>query len=521
MNNLVRNLCIVALSFVIFLSPTVGGGIQKAEAASSFAYGADIGWMKQLEDEGVRWVDDNGQPEDPLQILKDHGINSVRLRVFVDPPSDYYWNKDGTTWTMLGYSDKAGVLAAAQRANDMGMSIMVDFHYSDVFADPGHQIKPSAWSNYNNNQLQTAVYNHTYDVMNELKNNGITPDWVQVGNEINSGIMLPNGSTDNFNALTAFLNEGYDAVKDVSPSSKVVTHLAHGDDNSLFRWWFDNFFNNGGRTDVIGVSFYPYWEGQPYWELTDDLSYNLNDMASRYNKEVMVVEVGGDESNPIDTYWTIYDTINVVKTVPNGMGTGVFYWEPEGHSSVLPDGYQVGATREVAPNVLQYTTAIDAFSDASSDGDSSDGTGGNNLVTNAGFESDAGTQNPTGWTTWSNSNYDANYTEAGGYTGDYRLAHWKNSAYQLSTYQLKTGLTNGIYTMKAWVKSSGGFNTSQMYVKNFGGSEKNSAIPATNSWTQITITDINVTNGQAEIGFWTDANAGNWINVDDVEFYKN
>lgn len=489
---------------------------HKVEASTPFAYGADIGWMKQMEDGGVSWVDDNGKPADSLQILKDHGINSVRLRVFVNPPSDYYWLKDGTTWTMLGYSDKAGVLAAAKRAKALGMRIMVDFHYSDVFADPGHQIKPNAWTSYTNTQLQTAVYNHTYDVMNELKSNGIYPEWVQVGNEMNSGIMLPDGSTDNFSKLTAFLNKGYDAVKAVSPSSKVVSHLAHGTNNSQFRWWFDNFFSNGGKTDVIGASFYPYWDGQPYWEITDDLSYNLNDMASRYNKEVMVVEVGGDEKNPKDSYWTINDTIKVVKAVPNGKGIGVFYWEPQANSSVLSDGYALGATTEVSKNVLKYTTAIDAFSDAAK-GSASSG----NLVNNAGFETDGATQNPTGWTTWSNGNDLANYTEAGGYSGSYKLSHWNSVAYQVSTHQIKTGLPNGTYTLKAWVRSGGGFKTSQMYVKNFGSSEKNTPIPTTSTWTQITITNIHVTNGQAEFGFWTDANANNWISVDNVEFFKN
>ncbi|WP_088106001.1 glycosyl hydrolase 53 family protein [Halalkalibacter urbisdiaboli] len=311
------------------------------------------------------------------------------------------------------------------------------------------------------------------------------------------------------------------SLKAVSPSSKVITHLAHGTKNSEFRWWFDSFFKEGGKTDVIGASFYPYWEGKPYWELMDALSYNLNDMASRYNKNVMVVKVGGHENNPTDTYWTIYETINIVKAVPNGKGTGVFYWEPEAHSNVLPDSYSLGATSEVSTNVLQYTTAIDAFSDVFSGSTPPPLSEEDNLVSNPDFESDGATQNPSGWTTWSNGNDDANYTEAGGYSGSYRLSHWKNKPYQISTYQIKTGLTNGTYTMKAWVKSSGGFKTSQMYVKNFGGTEKNVAIPATNTWTQITITGINVTNGQAEFGFWTDANRNNWINVDYVEFYIN
>lgn len=446
--------------------------------------------------------------------MKDKGINSVRLRVFVNPPSNYYWLKDGVTMTMLGYSDTAGVLAAAQRAKALGMSIMVDFHYSDVFADPGHQIKPAAWNSYNDTQLQNAVYTHTYNVMTTLANNNIYPDWVQVGNEMNSGILLPSGSTNNFAKLTALLNKGYDAVKAVSPSSKVISHLAHGTDNSLFRWWFDNFFANSGKTDVIGMSFYPYWEGQAYWQLTGALSTNLNDMAARYSKEVMVVEVGGLETNPTDSYWTIYDTIQAVKAVPNGKGTGVFYWEPAAHSSVLPDEYPLGATSVVSTKVLKFTTALDAFAAGSQQG--------SNLVTNPGFETGgAASQDPSGWSTWSNNNPTANYSEAGGYTGSFRLSHWRSTAYQVSTYQIKTGLANGTYTMKAWVKSGGGFITARMFVKNFGGAEQYVSIPTTSTWTQITIPNINVTNGQAEFGFWTDANAGNWMNADDVEFYKN
>jgi arabinogalactan endo-1,4-beta-galactosidase len=501
-----------ALTFLSFSN--VAAPIPTVSAAPAFAYGADIGWLKQLEDEGISFVNHANQAADPLQLMKDKGINSVRLRVFVNPASNYYWLKDGTTMTMLGYSDTSGVLAAAQRAKALGMSIMVDFHYSDVFADPGHQIKPAAWSGYSDTQLQNAVYTHTFNVMTTLANHNIYPDWVQVGNEMNPGIVLPNGSTSNFAKLTALLNKGYDAVKAVSPSSKVVSHLAHGTDNSLFRWWFDNFFANGGKTDVIGMSFYPHWEGQSYWQLTGALSTNLNDMASRYNKEVMVVEVGGLETNPTDTYWTIFDTIQAVKAVPNGKGTGVFYWEPAAHSSVLPDGYPLGATSVYVTKKLKFTTALDAFLAAA-------GSQSYNLVTNPGFEADGATQEPSGWTTWSNNNPSANFTEAGGHFGSYRLSHWRSTAYQVSTYQVKTGLTNGTYTMKAWVKSGGGFNASRMYVKNFGGTEKYVNIPTASAWTQITISNILVTNGQAEIGFWTDANANNWINVDDVEFYIN
>jgi hypothetical protein len=146
----------------------------------------------------------------------------------------------------------------------------------------------------------------------------------------------------------------------------------------------------------------------------------------------------------------------------------------------------------------------------------------NNLITNPGFEANAAaTQTPTGWTSWANAagNYAADYTEAGGQSGSYRLSHWMATAYQASTYQIKTGLANGTYTLRAWAKSSGGQTANQLYAKNFGGVEKDYTLPVTNTWTQIQITDIQVTNGQAEIGLWSDAKAGNWTNLDNVEFF--
>ncbi|MFC7671050.1 T9SS type A sorting domain-containing protein [Hymenobacter humi] len=141
-------------------------------------------------------------------------------------------------------------------------------------------------------------------------------------------------------------------------------------------------------------------------------------------------------------------------------------------------------------------------------------------MANPGFEANgAATQTPTGWTSWANTtaNYAADYTETGGQASTYRLTHWLGSAYQASTYQLKTGLPTGTYTLKAWVQNGGGQNVCQLYAKNFGGTEKNLALPVTSTWTQIQITGIQVSNGQCEIGLWSDANAGNWCSIDNVE----
>ncbi|ADL52877.1 glycoside hydrolase family 53 protein [Clostridium cellulovorans] len=325
-------------------------------AATSFSKGADIGWLNQLESMGVKWQNDSGVQQDPLQILKDHGIDSIRLRVFVNPPSNFQWNG-----CLLGYSDSKGVIYMAQRAKKLGMKIMIDFHYSDHFADPGRQDMPAAWASHSFSQLQTDVYSHTSYVMNELKKVGIYPEWVQVGNETNGGMMWPAGSSSNFGQWSQLINQGYNAVKAVSPSSKVIIHLANGPKNSLYRYVFDGLKNAGAKYDVIGFSYYPHWDGVDYTQSIDALAYNLNDMASRYGKEVMVCEVGGHEGNPSNTYNMIKAVISKVQAVPNGKGLGVFYWEPEANTTVLPDKYPLGATTKVATNVLKFTTAIDAF----------------------------------------------------------------------------------------------------------------------------------------------------------------
>lgn len=334
--------------------------------AREFAYGADIGWLNQMESRGVTWQNDSGVQADPLQILKDHGVDSVRLRVFVNPPSSFQWTKNNGTTCLLGYADTTGLLYMAERAKNMGFKIMVDFHYSDHFADPEYQDVPSAWSGASYEQMKTYVYDHTWYVMNALAQKGIYPEWVQVGNEINSGILEPYGNSgSNFSQLAGLLNSGYDAVKAVSSSSKVVTHLANGQNNTVFRWFFDSFLNTyGGKTDVIGMSYYPYWIGSDFTATIDDLVYNLTDMAQTYGKEVMVCEVGGYETNPGNTYDLLRATIDAVYSVPGSKGVGVFYWEPEANSSVLPDSYPLGATRQVSGNVLQFTTAIDAFQTA-------------------------------------------------------------------------------------------------------------------------------------------------------------
>jgi arabinogalactan endo-1,4-beta-galactosidase len=293
------------------------------DTLKNFAKGADVGWLPLMEAAGFKFYNDDGIEEDCLQILKDHGINSIRLRAWVNPSDD----------PASGHCSTEEVVSMAVRAKNMGFRIMINFHYSDTWADPGKQKKPAAWENHSFDQLVSDVYQYTYEVMNALKASGINPEWVQVGNEIPGGMMWPEGSTDNFPQLAQLLNSGYDAVKAVSKDSRVIIHLDQGNDRERFVNFFDKLKDNGGKYDIIGMSYYPYWINSDYTETIEDLGNNLNEMVSRYGKEVMICEVGGEDSNPINTYDMLKAVLMKTKAVPHNKGLGVFYWEPQGAES--------------------------------------------------------------------------------------------------------------------------------------------------------------------------------------------
>lgn len=290
---------------------------------SSFAKGADVGWLPQMEATGYKFYDTDGSEKDCLQLLKDRGMNTIRLRVWVNPNDD----------KASGHCSKEETVVMALRAHKMGMRIMIDFHYSDSWADPGKQFKPKAWENHTFSELMTDVYDHTFDVLSALKSAGVTPEWVQVGNEIPGGMMWPEGSTKNWSQLAQLLNKGYEATKAIDAKIKVIVHLDEGNNSEKFRWFFDNATANNVKYDVIGLSYYPFWIKKDYTETIADLANNLNDMATRYNKEVMVVEVGGEYDKVQNTYEMLAATIKAVKAVPNNKGLGVIYWEPQGEKS--------------------------------------------------------------------------------------------------------------------------------------------------------------------------------------------
>ena len=317
-----------------------GGGTNPVPPTTAFAKGADISWLTQMESTGIRFYNSAGTDQDCMMILKNLGMNSIRLRVWVNPAD--------------GWCNSTDLLAKAIRAKNLGLRILIDFHYSDIWADPGHQTKPAAWAAQDFTTLQSSVYDHTFQVLNTLKANGILPEWVQVGNETNDGMLWPTGqasvSMSNFAAL---VNAGYNAVKAVDNSIKVVVHISNGYDNNLFRWIFDGLKANAAKWDVIGMSLYPTtvnWSA-----LNTQCLANMNDMVSRYGKEVMVVEVGMSWDQPAACNSFLTDLISKVKLVAGNKGLGVFYWEPECIYSW--NGYSLGAF----DNSGKPTAALNAF----------------------------------------------------------------------------------------------------------------------------------------------------------------
>lgn len=322
-------------------------GKSSARKQKEFAKGGDVSWLPQMEASGFKFYNDKGIEEDCLKILKDHGINTIRLRTFVNPSND----------KRSGHCSKDETVAMAVRAKKTGMRIMIDFHYSDSWADPAKQKKPSAWEGHEFNRLLNDVYSYTSDVMTALKANRVYPEWVQVGNETPGGMIYPEGKTSNWKQLAQLINKGYEAIKAVSPKSKVILHVDQGNNNQRFRSWFDSARSNAAKYDVIGLSYYPYWlKGNPDYTLSiDDVGNNLNDMALRYGKEVMVVEVGGEDFKVQNTYDMLLAVQKKVKEVPDGKGLGVIYWEPEGAKSW--SGYGLSAWGSDG----KPTKALDAF----------------------------------------------------------------------------------------------------------------------------------------------------------------
>jgi len=297
---------------------------------SGFAKGADVSWLTEMEQAGISFYDTAGVETECLTLLRNMGMNSVRLRVWVNPTD--------------GWCNKSDLLVKAKRAAELNMRIMIDFHYSDSWVDPAQQTKPAAWEDLSGDDLINEVTNHTTEVLQALESWGVTPEWVQVGNETGNGMLWDDGLITwdaDFNercaAYAKLNNAGYDAVKAVFPAAKVVVHLQEGDRLALYTGIFDQLSKNGKKWDVIGMSLYP--DADTWQDTNDAVISNIKTLSERYSCDVMLCEIGMNWDEEEACYNFLNDLITRTKAIDECLG--VFYWEPEAYGSW--DGYEKGA----------------------------------------------------------------------------------------------------------------------------------------------------------------------------------
>ena len=321
---------------------------------AEYAKGADISWITQMEADGAKFYTLTGQNADCFEVIRDAGFNAIRLRVWVNPEE--------------GWCGKEDVLEKAARAYNLGMKLIIDFHYSDSWADPGKQNPPAEWKNHTAEEMTAAVAAHTKEVLNALHDLGISVEWVQVGNEVNNGMLHPLGKVQDKTAanFVKFLNAGYQAVKDVYPSAKVVLHVSNGHEYGLFDWFFSLMKDNNAKYDIIGMSLYPVWwenGGWSKWQTPVDACIaNIKALNAKFSKPVMICEFGMPVSEPEAAKAAIQHLLDKTKEIEGCLG--LFYWEPQtdgvwkpaSYTSLGWNAYNMGAFKNGRP-----TVALDPF----------------------------------------------------------------------------------------------------------------------------------------------------------------
>ena len=313
-----------------------------------FVKGMDLSTLLELERCGAKYYD-NGEERDLLAIMKSYDVDTIRIRLWNDP-----WSETGESYG-AGENDLKTSLEIAKRVTAAGFGVLLNFHYSDFWADPGKQIKPKAWADYGVKELEQAVYDYTLESMQTFLDAGVNNTMVQVGDELSNGLLWPEGKVPNYDNIATFVNAGIRAVRKADAAIPVMIHLDNGGNNALYREWFDNFTKRGEDFEIIGLSYYPFWHGS-----LQMLNDNMNDIAERYGKDLVIAEVSmgytmedyknyeklsdeerkGYATRPAlvekieypmtkqGQYDFMEDFLNRISHIKGGKGKGFFYWEP-------------------------------------------------------------------------------------------------------------------------------------------------------------------------------------------------
>jgi arabinogalactan endo-1,4-beta-galactosidase len=309
----------------------------QADAATTFVRGADVSWLPQMEAKGFTWKDKSGIQRDLLSILKDYGITAVSLRTWVNPSND----------PANGHCSIEETAAMAVRAKAAGLQVLIGFHFGDTWNSAGVQNPPAAWAGMTYAQMLQAMNDYVYHSLNVIKYYNVTPGWVKIGNEQNSGICKPTGSLSKPAQMTGLLNAAYDMSKKVFPSTPVLVHLASPQKLDGVTNFLDAYRANGGKWDITGLSSYGQGGNVP------GILANMQTIQTTYGKPVMQVEYGGPVGKPTQVRDSLKAFVTGIKAFG---GLGTFFWEPEGYPSF--NNYMSSAWDDAT---RRPTAALDGF----------------------------------------------------------------------------------------------------------------------------------------------------------------
>ncbi len=577
-----------------------------------FIKGADVSMIEQIEQEGGKYYF-NGKQQNALQILKENGVNWIQMRLWNDPKDE------AGTYFGGGNNDLNTDLLIAKQAKKYGLKICLEFHYSDFWADPGTQNKPANWLNDHGLKLEQDVYEFTSSVIKKFEDINATPDMVVIGNEVNNGILWPDGQiygSGGWNGFASLIQQGINAVRKVDPKAMIMIHVADASSNSL-NYFFDNLINKEHVTnfDVIGLSYYPYWDGT-----IDQLKTVVDNLSTNFNKYIVIDEtsyawtlkVPSNNDGTTNTFTLneqnsggyvasvqgqgteLRDVIETIANIPDNKGLGVFYWGTtwipvqgagwkngfgdawanqamfdfegnalpslstfklvSGTQTYLPpkiisvEPVEISTTADEAPALPSKVNVI--YSDASIKSltvewskiekqlYSQPGTftisgtitninekvyayvkvTNKNYVNNPGFENGL-----ADWIIKGDTNaISVNTNQSDAYSGKQSLGWWSSTPFKVMVYQTISNLTNGYYTLSAYLEGSGGENLLELFAMDYGGPRLSIDVHDNGwrSWQHPVIPMIKVTNGQCTIGLYIDGNANDWGTIDDVSLIK-